>query len=182
MHNGHTLVAMAALEELKLDRLFIVPAAQSPFKPEQKPASSNIRLRLLRLAFAGHNKCEIDTQELERNGVSYSIDTLNNYSSRFPKAKLHYLIGADHIPTLPQWRESNRLAKLAEFIVVPRPGQKVADFPEPFRGQKLCGWPFEVSSSIIRHRLELKQKIDGLVPSNVAEILAKNNPYITSME
>ena len=79
MHNGHTLVAMAALEELKLDRLFIVPAAQSPFKPEQKPASSNIRLRLLRLAFAGHNKCEIDTQELERNGVSYSIDTVKNY-------------------------------------------------------------------------------------------------------
>ncbi len=171
---------MAALEELKLDRLFIVPAAQSPFKPEQKPANANIRLRLLRLAFAGYNQCEIDTQELERDGISYSIDTLSNYSNRFPKAKLHYLIGADHIPTLPQWREASQLAKLAEFVVVPRPGQKVANFPEPFRGQTLCGWPFEVSSSTIRHRLEINQPINGLVPSNVAEILTKNNPYSAS--
>ena len=171
---------MAALEELKLDRLFIVPAAQSPFKPEQKPTNANIRLRLLRMAFAGHNQCEIDTQELDRDGVSYSIETLINYSNRFPKTKLHYLIGADHISTLPQWREASRLAKLAEFVVVPRPGQKVANFPEPFRGQKLCGWPFEVSSSIIRNRLELNQPINGLVPSNVAEILTKNNPYSAS--
>ena len=63
---------MAALEELKLDRLFIVPAKQSPFKPDKKPANANMRVRLLRLAFAGNNRCEIDTQELERDGVSYS--------------------------------------------------------------------------------------------------------------
>ena len=49
VHNGHVLVARAALEELSLDRLFIVPAARSPFKPEQKPAAADVRLRLLRL-------------------------------------------------------------------------------------------------------------------------------------
>lgn len=178
VHSAHVLVARAALEELSIDRLFIVPAARSPFKPERQPAAAEARLRLLRLAFAGCNDCEIDPQEVERDGVSYSIDTIRHYAGRFPGAKLLYLIGADHVPTLPEWREAADLAKLAEFVVVPRPGQAVADFPEPFRGQALRGWPFEVSSSAIRERLCLGQAIDGLVPSAVAESLQNDNPYI----
>ncbi|MDP7049805.1 MAG: nicotinate (nicotinamide) nucleotide adenylyltransferase [Verrucomicrobiota bacterium] len=177
VHNGHVLVARAALEELALDRLFIVPAARSPFKPEEQPAPPAARLRLLQLAFAGCPNCEIDPQETERDGVSYSIETIRTYAERHPEAKLHYLIGADHVPTLPQWREAVDLAKLAEFVVVPRPGQVVANFPEPFRGQTLNGWPFEVSSSAIRERLKLGKAIDGLVPSVVAESLQKDNPY-----
>lgn len=177
VHNGHVLVAKAALEELSLDRLFIVPAARSPFKPEQQPAAAEVRLRLLRLAFAGENRCELDTQELDRDGVSYSVDTLSNYAARFSKAELHYLIGADHVPTLPQWREAKRLAKLAKFVVVPRPGRPIAELPEPFRGQALQGWPFEVSSSTIRQRLALGQAIEGLVPPRVAEALGQANPY-----
>ena len=179
VHNGHVLVAKAALEELSLDRLFIVPAARSPFKPEQQPAAAEVRLRLLRLAFAGENRCELDTQELGRDGVSYSVDTLSNYAARFSKAELHYLIGADHVPTLPQWREAKRLAKLAKFVVVPRPGQPIAEFPEPFRGQALQGWPFEVSSSTIRQRLALGQAIEGLVPHPVAKALGQANPYLS---
>ena len=113
VHSGHLLMARAALEELSLDRLFIVPAAQSPFKPEQRPAPAKARLRWLRLAFAGCTDCEIDAQEIERDGMSYSIDTIRAYAGRYPEAKLHYLIGADHVPTLPQWREAADLAKRA---------------------------------------------------------------------
>ena len=85
MHSAHVLVVRAALEDLSLDRLFIVPAAQSPFKPEQQPASANVRLRLLRLAFTGQSGCEIDLQELNRDGVSYSVDTLRDYTERYPE-------------------------------------------------------------------------------------------------
>jgi len=177
VHNGHVLVSRAALEELAFDRLFIVPAAQSPFKPERQPAPARLRLSLLRLAFAGCADCEIDTQEVERDGVSYSIDTIRAYAARFPEARLHYLIGADHVPTLPQWREADDLANLASFVVVPRPGQAVAQFPVPFRGKVLRGWPFEVSSSAIRERLKFGQAIDGLVPPVVAESLQNDNPY-----
>ena len=111
VHSAHVLVARAALEELSIDRLFIVPVARSPFKPERQPAPAEARLRLLRLAFAGCNDCEIDPQEVERDGVSYSIDTIRHYAGRFPGAKLLYLIGADHVPTLPEWREADDLAK-----------------------------------------------------------------------
>src|ERR1035441_9971063 len=95
VHLGHLLVAQAAVEELGLDRLFFIPAAQSPFKPENKPAPDAVRLQLLRLALAGKTNCEIDEQEIRRGGISYTVDTLRDYAKRFSGAKLFYLIGAD---------------------------------------------------------------------------------------
>src|SRR6516225_7067324 len=97
VHLGHLLVAQAAREELGLSRLFLIPAAQSPFKPDRQPSPAHERLRLLRLASVGQEWCEIDEQELKRGGVSYTIDTLRDYSRRFPQAELFYLIGADHV-------------------------------------------------------------------------------------
>ena len=83
VHLGHLLVAQAAREELELTNLFFIPAAQSPFKPETPPSPAQQRLRLLRLALAGKTWCEIDEQETRRGGVSYTIDTVRDYATRF---------------------------------------------------------------------------------------------------
>lgn len=171
------MMARAALEELRLDRLYIIPAAQSPFKPDQPPAPADARVQLLRLAFDGQTNCEIDTQELEREGVSFTIDTVRGYAERLEGAELFCLIGADHVPTLPQWREAEALAPLVTFVVVPRPGEPVADFPEPFRGQVLRGQPMEISASDIRQRLRDGEKIDHLTPPRVAEALKTMHLY-----
>src|SRR6266545_1935106 len=125
IHLGHLLVAQAAIEELGLERLYFIPAAQSPFKPENQPAPGAERLRLLRLALAGRTNCEVDDQEIKRGGVSYTIDTLRDYARRFPQAELFYLIGVDNVATLPKWRDAMELARLAEFIAIPRPGDPV---------------------------------------------------------
>jgi len=177
VHLGHVMVACAALEELRLDRLYIILAAQSPFKPDQQPAPANARAQLLRLAFDGQTNCEIDTQELERKGVSYTIDTVREYADRLGGAQLFYLIGADHVATLPQWREAEALAPLVTFVVVPRLGEPVADFPEPFRGRILRGQPMEISASNIRQRLRDGEKIDHLTPPRVAEALKTMHLY-----
>jgi nicotinate-nucleotide adenylyltransferase len=121
VHLGHLLVALAAREELALTRLFFIPAAQSPFKPESKPTPANERLRLLRLALAGKSWCAIDEQEIKRGGVSYTIDTVRDYTRRFPAAELFYLVGADQPQQLSKWREAAELARLVEFVVMPRP-------------------------------------------------------------
>src|SRR5271169_5634487 len=126
VHLGHLLVAQAAIEELGLDRLFFIPAAQSPFKPECQPAPAAVRLQLLRLALAGKTNCEVDEQEIRRGGISYTVDTLRFYAGKFPGAKLFYLIGADNAAKLTEWREPAALAKLAEFVAVPRPGGAAA--------------------------------------------------------
>jgi nicotinate-nucleotide adenylyltransferase len=178
VHTGHLLVAQAAREELGLDRLFFVPAGQSPFKPDRTPTPGPQRLRLLRLALAGRDWCEIDEQELRRGGFSYTIETLRNYVSRFRDATLFYLVGADHAPLLPKWKESGELAQLAEFVIISRPGQGEVMLPGPFRGRSLRGFPFGVSSSEIRARVKSGLPIEALVPPPVAEAIRNNGLYL----
>lgn len=175
---GHLLVAQAALEELGLDRLFFIPAAHSPFKPENALAPAAARLRLLRLALAGQTRCEIDDQEIQRGGVSYSIATVREYRWRFPQAELYYLIGMDNAAALPQWREAEALAALAIFVVVPRPGQAAMACPAPFRSVVLKGIPFGVSASQVRERVRQRLPLAGLVPEAVAEALRNSGLYL----
>ena len=177
VHNGHLMLADAALSELQLDRLYLVPAAQSPFKPEDTPTGNGARLELLQLAFADHDRCEIDPQELQRGGTSYTIDTLREYTARHHNATLTCLIGADHVPTLPQWRDAEELAELAEFAAVPRPGEAPINFPPPFRGHWLSGEPVAVAASDIRARVREGQEIQHLVPPAVAGAIANLNLY-----
>jgi nicotinate-nucleotide adenylyltransferase len=171
VHTGHLLVAQAAVEELGLDRLFFVPAAQSPFKSESEIAPAAVRLQLLRLALAGKTNCEIDGQEIRRGGISFAVETVRDYAKKFPSAKLFYLIGADNIPKLTKWHEADELAKLAEFAAIPRPGEIAAEFPKPFRGKMLKGFPTEISSSQIRARVKAGLPIENLVPPFVAEAI-----------
>jgi nicotinate-nucleotide adenylyltransferase len=182
VHLGHLLVAQAAVEELGLDKLFFIPAAQSPFKPDAKPAPDAARLQLLRLALAGKSNCEIDEQEIRRGGTSYTIDTLRDYAKRFPGAEMFYLIGADNAAKLNEWREANELAALAEFVVVPRPGVagnfSPPNFPAPFRGRALKGFPFGVSSSQIRARVKKGLPVENLVPPAVAEAMRAAKMYL----
>lgn len=178
VHNGHLLVALAAIEELGLDHLFLIPAAQSPFKPTQIPTDPGLRARLLRLAFAGWPRCHLDLQEIRRGGVSYTVDTLRAYRRQFPGATLFYLIGEDHVSALAQWREAKALAALTEFVVIPRPGEEPRPTPATFRVRRLDGFPFRLSSSCVRERVRTGRPIAHLVPPPVAEAIHNNGLYL----
>lgn len=178
VHLGHLLVAQAACEEFKLDRLFFIPAAQSPLKPEQVPAPAELRLRMLRLALAGETNYEVDDQETRRGGPSYTIDTVRAYRQLYPKAAMFYIIGADHVPVLPKWRAADELAAIVEFLAVPRPGDPPVSAKPPFRVQNLIGTPFAVSSSQIRGRVKAGQSIQHLVPAAVAEAIGNSGLYL----
>jgi nicotinate-nucleotide adenylyltransferase len=178
VHLGHLLVARAAREEAQLDRVFFIPAAQSPFKPDNRPALAVERLRLLRLALAGDTAAEVDDQEIRRDGTSYSIDTARDYARRFPNEELFYLIGADQTSSLHLWREAAELARLVQFLIVPRPGETVTDLPAPFHGRALRGVPLGVSSSEIRARLKAGLTVAHLTPPAVAEALHNNRLYL----
>ncbi len=178
VHLGHLLVAQAACEEAGLERLFFIPAAQSPFKPESRLSPAPERLRLLRLALAGRTNYEIDDQEIRRGGVSYTIDTVRDYARRFPKTELFYLIGADHVPSLGKWREAAALAQLLQFVVIPRPGETEPKLEPPFRGRTLKGFPLGVSATQIRARVKAGLPVDYLVPPAVAEAIRNYRLYL----
>ena len=91
---------------------------------------------------------------------------------------MFYLIGADHVPELPKWRDAGELAKLIEFVVISRPGKSAAPLPAPFRGGALAGFPLGVSSSQIRDRVRAGMPIDLLVGPAVAEAIRNNRLYL----
>jgi nicotinate-nucleotide adenylyltransferase len=178
IHLGHLLAARAALEEIGLDKVCFLPAARSPFKQGAPPTAGPLRLRMLRLALAGNPMFEVDSLEIDRGGVSYSIDTLRDYAGRFPGAEFHFLIGADHVRQLPEWHEAAELAARTRFVVIPRPGQDAPDLPAPFQGVVLRGFPLALSSSQIRERVRAGLPVDGLVPPPVAEAIQNNRLYL----
>lgn len=178
VHLGHLLVGQAAVEELGLDRLFFIPAGQSPFKLQSPPSPAAVRLQLLRLALAGRTHYELDAQEIQRGGISYAVETLRDYARRFPGAELFYLIGADNAAALSRWREASELATLAEFVAVPRPGGAAPHFPPPFRGRTLTGFPLALSSSLVRARVKAGQPVDHLVPPFVADAIGAAQLYV----
>ena len=177
VHNGHVMIARSALAELELDRLIVMPAAQSPFKPDQTLAPAAARMEMLRAAFSGEPEIEISSWELDRGGVSYSIETLRALAAEHPEAQLFYLIGADHVATLPQWREADALAAAATFVVVPRPGAPEEAFPQPFSGRYLQGKPMAISASEIRERLRAGRSVANFVPPPVAQLLNSMQIY-----
>ncbi len=177
VHRGHLMVAEAALEELALDRLIFIPTLQSPFKPDRRPADGYLRLRWLRLALAGQMRCKVDTIELVRGEVSYTIDTVRSFVRRYPNSELLVLVGSDQVPHLPYWREAESLAGLVQFVVIPRPGSPSISLPLPYRLRHLRGWPMDISSSEIRTRVRSGLPVHHLVPQEVAEDFASLRLY-----
>jgi len=177
VHLGHLLVAQAAIEELNLNKLVFIPTCRSPFKQNDETAPAELRLRWLRMALAGRSDYEIDEQEIRRGGVSFTIETARHYTSQYPNAELFYLIGADNVPRLNEWRDASEVAGLLQFAAVPRPGQAPPVFPKPFRGATLKGFPLEISSAEIRSRFKAGLPIAHLVPPFVADAIRDSAAY-----
>lgn len=110
--------------------------------------------------------------------VLYTIETVRQYRKDFPQAELFWLVGADQAAQLPLWRDAPDLAKLVEFVVIPRPGEAPPQLPAPFRGQALRGFPTAISSSEIRARCRAGRPIAHLTPAAVAEAIGNNRLYL----
>lgn len=126
VHFGHLLLAESCRETCRLDRVWFIPAAVSPHKRNVPPADSKHRVEMLRLAVAGHEAFEVSLIEIERGGVSFTVETVARVAEQNPGAELFLLMGADTLVEFPSWREPQRICELAMPVVVRRPGS-----PEP---------------------------------------------------
>lgn len=121
VHHGHVVMACAAREALALDRVVMIPCALSPHKSDgPPPTSGKCRMDMLRIASAGYPWMELDACELEREGVSFSWQTAEDFRERFPDARLFWILGQDQWQVLSKWDQPERLAGLVEFIVFGR--------------------------------------------------------------
>jgi nicotinate-nucleotide adenylyltransferase len=120
VHIGHLLLAECCREQAGLDRVLFVPAATQPHKQDRRLADPQHRIDMLRLATGGHPAFEVATLELDRGGVSYTVDTLAALKSAHPAAELCLLLGPDTLAALPTWLEPRRIAELATLVAVER--------------------------------------------------------------
>ena len=171
VHHGHLILARQALEEFKLDRLVFVPAAESPFKIHNHTAPAGDWLAMLRLATADEDRFTVDPLEIERGGVSYSVDTVKMFRSRDPGAELFFLVGEDNADRLTEWHRFQELRKLVSFVVLSRS----EDFESP--EYPVVQRRIEISSTEIRNRVANRESITYLVPESVKHYIEQHQLY-----
>jgi nicotinate-nucleotide adenylyltransferase len=178
-HIGHLLVAIDAAEALELDRLVFIPAAAQPLKVGRAQATPAQRLAMLRALIAMDERLEVDAVEIERGGLSYSVDTVTVFAERYPSAARFFLIGADVVSTLPQWRAPERIAELARIVVLRRGDEALPDLSTlPGGGaDALTTRRVDISSTEIRDRVRRRLPIRGFVPDAVASYIAAEQLY-----
>src|SRR5262245_27802437 len=128
VHYSHLLLAECCREALRLDEVWLIPAAVPPHKQSRELAPARHRLEMLELALAGHEQIRASRLEIDRGGVSYTVQTLEAVKEQQPDATLLLLMGADSLRDLPTWREPARICQLAIPAVVRRGGSAEPDF------------------------------------------------------
>ncbi len=123
VHYGHLLVAETCRESLGLDQVRFIPARTSPHKPDILPADGHARADMIQLAVAGCPEFIVDRRELRRDGLSYTIDTLQSLSNDRPDDELFLLLGADSLRQFLSWKDPEQIARLATLVVCNRPGE-----------------------------------------------------------
>lgn len=171
-HVGHLLAASDAFDALSLDRLVFIPNAVQPLK-ETQHASTRQRLEMVRALIGDDRRFDVDPIEIERTGLSYTVDTLAAYAERYPHAERFLLVGADILASFAQWRDPARVRQLAEMVVLQR-GESVAAL-QPAR--VLETRRVDVSSTEIRERVRSGKSIHGFVPDAVAAYIAATALY-----
>jgi len=152
VHLGHLLLAESAREQCRLDRVRFMPAAMSPHKQRQQPTAAEHRVEMLKLAIGGHGAFEVSLSEIERGGISYTVDTLRETAKECPDDDLFLLLGADSLADLATWKSPDVICELATLVVVGRPGSAAPNFDclQPFAEEQRL-------ADFVRHRVEMPQ-------------------------
>ncbi len=175
-HIGHLLAASDAHESLRLDRLLFIPAAVQPLKAGRTTARTDQRLAMTKMLVDGDPRFDVDAIEMDRGGLSYTVETLTALKQRWPSAELFWLVGADIVSTFAQWREPERIVELATVVVLERAGD-FADRALPAGMRCLPTRRIDVSSTEIRQRVNEGKSVRGFVPDAVADFIAAERLY-----
>jgi nicotinate-nucleotide adenylyltransferase len=124
-HVGHLLTAIDAFECLRLDKLIFVPAAVQPLKVGVAAAPAPQRLAMVKLLIGSDERFAVDAVEIERAGLSYTVETLETFAQRFPRAELFFLVGMDAMAAFDSWKDPRRIIELARLAILRRPGAAV---------------------------------------------------------
>jgi len=206
IHNGHLGLAGETMQLFNLQTVLFIPVSRSPHKLHYRPTSSEHRVAMLELALARETAFSTELLEVEKSGVSYTIETLSRLKERHPEWELFLILGADAFMVMDTWKSYADIFKLCHVLVGTRPdtklelpaklrqtlGLKKTPFEKnndpllitlnPANGKTLRLYqipPQAISSSEIRHRMQAKKEIKNLLPPAVDHYIIKNRLYRT---
>jgi len=176
IHSGHIIFADAFRRQCSLNSCYLVPASISPFKLTEKNADDIHRVHMLLLACEELQNTYVSTIELERGGISYTIDTIREFKNMFPNDKLFLLIGEDQAIQFTKWKDWQEIVANVQLCIVARNLHDVnrVSIDDTLSVDNAYTKPIwldipviDISSSLIRSHIEYGNDIHGLVPMQV---------------
>ncbi|MCF7810662.1 nicotinate-nucleotide adenylyltransferase [bacterium] len=180
-HIGHFHSVRIAAEQLDLKKILIIPAAIQPHKPSGSIASDELRCKMIEALIHSDPLFELCRFEIERGGVSYTVDTLKLLTEQYPNPpnKLYLLVGSDTLSEMDSWREPDTVFQLAKVVVMSRPGNNVNSISSHWalEAQSVNIPRLEISSTDIRKRIAKGLPVELLTGKAVNQIIIENGLY-----
>lgn len=180
LHNAHIAVAKRALTQFELAKVIFIPSGRPPHKETIEGIGAYYRYEMVRRALIGHPHFEVSRVEIDREGPSYTIDTIKSMKELYPQG-VCFIVGADLLRKIATWKDPEDLITSCPFILVPRNGIKKEGFECSLfsRGELyfLDIEEMELSSSMVRDTYQETESIDGLVPETVAAYIEEKDLY-----
>jgi nicotinate-nucleotide adenylyltransferase len=182
IHNAHLDIAEAALEQAKLDRVLFVVSARPPHKGDSTQAPPEARFAMVNAALAHQVNMEPSRVEMDREGPSYMVDTLETLREENPDADLFLIVGMDSLIDLPNWYKSDGILKRARLLVVPRPGD--AEPPKALAGHYdvLNFDPTDLSSTEVREHIIDTGEVPHTLPHEVVRYILDMGIYLPAFD
>lgn len=188
LHIGHLIIAQDAVEHFELSELKFIPAAIPPHKQDREQVSAFDRFKMVEAVVAGNPKFSVSDVELNRGGVSYTVDSVRAMTTAFPDVQFMLIIGSDTLVDLHNWHQIDEVLKLCDVASFLRPGESSLEeirqkvlLDEPARDKLLkntfSAHLIDISSTEIRERVCSGRSIRHLVPAEVEQYIFENGLY-----
>ncbi|MBK5249953.1 MAG: nicotinate-nucleotide adenylyltransferase [Actinomycetales bacterium] len=178
IHHGHLVAASEVADEFKLDEVIFVPTGAQPFKLDRAVTLAEHRYLMAVIATASNPRFTVSRADIDRPGVTYTIDTLRDLRNQYPHAELFFITGADALEQILQWKNVDELWDLAHFVGVTRPGHDLSTENLPKGEYSLLEIPaMAISSTVCRARVVADKPVWYLVPDGVVQYIGKHRLY-----
>jgi nicotinate-nucleotide adenylyltransferase len=178
VHHGHLVAASEVQAQFDLDEVIFVPTGQPWQKTNRKVSEAEDRYLMTVIATASNPRFSVSRVDIERGGVTYTIETLRDLHTAHPDAELFFITGADALEQILSWRQAEELFSLAHFVGVTRPGYRLDDAHLPSGSVSLIDVPaMAISSTACRERVASGLPVWYLVPDGVVQYITKRDLY-----
>lgn len=175
IHYGHLVTAEEARYEFRLEKVIFIPAGRPPHKTGSHISDPRHRYTMVNMAIATNPYFHVSLLEMEREGISYTIDTIRHLRRIYPSAEIFFVTGADAVLEILGWKDVEELLSLCYFIAATRPGYRLEDLKENIFYMEVPA--LAISSSEVRRRVQEGKPIKYLLPDAVEGYINKHGLY-----